>query len=537
MAEFDKDRQAAASDANENELNEIESLSKKYGVEIDSARSKASSNNSHYAPMTHNGKTSESHTSPKNNRPARTPKIVYSSNNLDNGVSIAYDDIENQPKGPEGKRVIYKENETESIAEKRRRNAMNTPKKTLKGSQGFGSQPYVRHVASSESAVKRDNEKTFTTAYEKKKAEPEKPTSESSSTLTGTSVSVAKGESKRVHMHYEPTGKEKAARFFKSFLPWKGDPSKEIIRKLVMDISAVLVLICFGFFIRNYVQHMNQLDNIESLKVTEAQTSELDAQWAAIKAKYPDVDFPDGMNIKFAELYATNQDMVGYLRIDNTNIDTPVVQNKGDIDLDEDFYLKHNFYKSYDKYGVAYLDAYNTGSSLDKNNTIYGHNMTDGLSFAQLEKYYTIDGFKESPVIQYSTLFNDYYFKVYAVFITNGYPSGDNKYLFNYVAAFFPTDENFEEFIEALDERKLYDTGVDINKDDKLITLSTCSYEINQNSMGRLAVVGRLVRDGESTAVDTSLATENENVRYPQIWYDEHNMTNPYKDAYKWQSQ
>ena len=73
-----------------------------------------------------------------------------------------------------------------------------------------------------------------------------------------------------------------------------------------------------------------------------------------------------------------------------------------------------------------------------------------------------------------------------------------------------------------------------INKNDKLITLSTCSYEIKQGEMGRLAVIGRLVREGESISVDTSKAVLNENVRYPQIWYDEHNMRNPFAGAYQW---
>ena len=98
----------------------------------------------------------------------------------------------------------------------------------------------------------------------------------------------------------------------------------------------------------------------------------------------------------------------------------------------------------------------------------------------------------------------------------------------------FPSAENFEKFIQAIDERKLYDTGVDITKGDKLITLSTCSYEIKKTDMGRLAVVGRLVRPGEDISVDTSKAVANENIRYPQVWYDEHNMKNPYIDAYQW---
>lgn len=537
MAEFDKDPYTNGKEGAPDVLSDLESLSKKYGIEFDSDKHKTPSLNSPYAP--HSPTPSKTPNAPRNNHPARTPRIVYDAHSPSNSIRIVYGDPADTPQGPQGRRVIYQENESESIIEKRRRNAASTPQKTAKGSQGFGSQPYVQHVASSESAVKRDDGEVFSKAYESKRNEPETAKKRSGASISGSSRSVAKGESGKVHQHYEDTAGDKIGRFFRSFIPWKGDSAKEVIRKVIMDISAILVLVCFGFFIDSYIKHQNQLEHKEQLKVTEVQTSvESVDPWIAVKEKYPDIEFPEGMNIKFAELYATNQDMVGYLHIDNTNIDTPVVQNKADAGSSgEDFYLRHNFYKSDDKYGVAYLDAYNTGSEIDQNNTIYGHNMTDGLAFAQLEKYHTIEGFKESPVIRYSTLYKDYYFKVYAVIITNGTPAGDNNYLFNYIAAFFPTDENFEGFIEALDERKLYDTGVDINKDDKLLTLSTCSYEIKQTGMGRLAVIGRLVREGESIDVDTSLATANPNVRYPQIWYDEHKLTNPFKNAYKWESQ
>lgn len=538
MEEFDKEPPVSANGSDSDVLSELESLSKKYGISFESDKYKTPSTGSHYSPLSSSDDISSVYTPPRNNHPARTPKIVYDAQSPFNSVRIVYTDPSDTPQGPQGRRVIYQEDESESIIEKRRRNGA-TPAKTVKGSQGFGSQPYVKHVASGESAVRRDDAQVFSKAYEKKKSEPQQEATQSEAPLTGTSVSVAKGETKRKHRHYEDSSKDKAVKFFRSFLPWKGDSAKEIIRKIIMNISAILVLICFGYFIDSYIQHQNQLEHLDQIKVTETQTEDNgEDPWIAVREKYPHIDFPEGMNIKFAELYAANQDMVGYLHIDNTNIDTPVMQNKGDKDSsEEDFYLRHNFYKSYDKYGVPYLDAYNTGSELDKNNTIYGHNMTDGLAFAQLEKYHTIEGFKESPVIKYSTLYKDYYFKVYAVIITNGTPSGDNNYLFNYIAAHFPTEENFEGFIQALDERKLYDTGVDINKDDKLITLSTCSYEIKQTGMGRLAVFGRLVREGESIEVDTSLAKENPNVRYPQIWYDEHKMTNPYANAYRWESQ
>lgn len=532
MTDFDNNKPTGTSDNGSGIISDLDALSKKYGISSEVSASGSGAVNTG---------SPRAYSPPKNNHPARTPRIVYDSNSPGSGVRIVYGDEETMPKGPEGRRVIYSESESESIAEKRRRNAQ----RSAKGSQGFGSQPYVRHVASSPTAMQRDDEETFSRTYKtKKENEPEtktatadSPIKESKGRLVATNPDYEEKKNS-VHMHYEKTAGEKVASFFKAFIPWKGDSAKEVFRKIIMNVSAILVLLCFGYFIDNYIQHQEELQKQEEIKnnIPEAETvDDLEARWAEKKAMYPDVDFPEGMNIKWADLYAKNQDLIGWLKIDNTNIDSAVMHTPSDKDkTNEDFYLRRNFYKKDDKYGTPYLDKFNTGKSLDSNNTIYGHNMMDGLSFAQLEKYYTIDGFKQSPIIKYSTIYEDYYFKVYAAFITNGYPSGDNNYLFNYNISHFPSDANFEKFIEAIDERKLYDTGVDINKDDKLLTLSTCSYEIEKTDMGRLAVVGRLVRPGESISVDTSKAVANDNIRYPQIWYDEHNMRNPYANSYQW---
>ncbi len=520
-------------------ISDLESLSQKYGFQFNGSAYKPSSAEKSSAYMGAEGQRN-SQQEIKNSRPAGVPRIYYDESSAQS-IRLVYNT--DKPVGPEGRRVIYSEPETESIAEKRRRNRI--AQKSEKGAVGFGSQPYVRHVASSDTAMSRDDGDKFTREYNEKKLNPTPAINsqpEKNIPRTGPRLVASNPESKNRaprYQHYEPTAGEKAAKFFKTFIPWKGDPAKEVIRKIIMNISAILVIFCFGYFVDNYIQHKEHIDKKNEMveMQTEAPSDNLEARWEAIKQKYPDITFPEGMNIKYAELYAKNQDLVGWLKIGNTNIDTPVVQHIEDRNKApeaNDFYLKRDFYKQDNKYGNAYLDAFNTSAELDTNNIIYGHNMTDGLSFAQLEKYYKIDGFKESPIIQYSTLYKDYYFKVYAVFITNGYHSGDNGYLFDFTVTKFTGEENYKSFIEAIDERKLYDTGVGITPEDKLITLSTCSYEIKENQMGRLTVVGRLVRPGESTAVDFSLVKENPNPRYPQIWYDEHNIANPYKNAFRW---
>ncbi len=321
-------------------------------------------------------------------------------------------------------------------------------------------------------------------------------------------------------------------RFVRAVIPQKGDAPGEIFRKIILIVSALTILVCAVWFGNYYFQHLNEKDQLKKLgeEVTTDPDADLAAQWAKIKAEFPNVDFPDGMNIKYARAYAVNQDMVGKLKISGTAIDIPIVQCKDDTS-DYQYYLKHSFQKKDSKYGTPFMSAECDPFNLGDTTVIHGHNMYDNLMFADLEKYYKLDGYKESPTIQYNTLFNDYQWKIFAIIITNGSASGDNGYVFDFTVPSFGSKQNKADFIDGLLERSIYNIDVDVNADDKLLVLNTCCYVFNGAHLG---VAARLVRDGESPDVDVSKATENEDARYPQAWYDAKNKTNPYADAYRW---
>lgn len=315
----------------------------------------------------------------------------------------------------------------------------------------------------------------------------------------------------------------------RKIFPNKHDTVGEGIRKAIADLSVIALVACGIYFgVYAYQSHAAkaQQAEIEGQIISDDTASSESDMWAQFFAQYPNIQLPDGMMAKYAYLYAINQDLVGWIKIPNSIIDVQVVQT-----TDNTSYLKKDFYGNYSRYGCPYMDYRNDPKYLGKNTIIYGHHMSDGLVFADLTKYKTIEGFQESPVIQFDTLFRSYTFKVYAVIITNSRAEDDNDYIFNYAVTDFGSDEAFMEYIAALDERKLYTTGVDIQPDDKLLTLQTCTYEFSD---ARLVVIGRMVRDGESTSVDTSLAVENPSPRYPQAWYDKKGQTNPYADAEKW---
>ena len=250
-------------------------------------------------------------------------------------------------------------------------------------------------------------------------------------------------------------------------------------------------------------------------------------KWTYLYEKYPellDVKFPAGILYDYALYYAKNPQTIGYLKIDGTKIDTPVVQADNDK-----YYLRHDFNGKSTSYGAVFATYKANFKPLDRNTLIYGHNMFDGERFAALANYKSIDYFKKHPTIQFDTLFEKHQWKVYAVILTNGSVDSNNGYFFDFTYDNC-SDACFEEYIEELDKRKLYETGVDLLPTDKLITLCTCTYEFDD---ARLIVIARMVRDGESTEVNTKLAKYKDSpVKYPDSFYD-NPKSNPYKNDKK----
>ncbi len=313
------------------------------------------------------------------------------------------------------------------------------------------------------------------------------------------------------------------------------------LRKTVLTVSVLAILASCGVLAWEYKLHKDNLkleDEVSGL-ILEAQlpnapmaggnTIQLteEQQWDQIRGEFPGAVFPPGTQLKYARLFATNTDFVGYLEIPGVNMSLPVVQTNNDSD-----YLNKNFFGAATKYGCPFVSCINNVADLDFNTVIYGHHMNDRTIFGALDAYKSIDGFRAAPVITFNTLYADYSWKIVAVILTNAVPADDNGYVFNYYFNQLSSDEKKTEYYAALKERSLYDTGVDLLPSDKLLTLSTCSHEFDD---ARLVVVARLVRPGESTDTDTSLATLNTKVHYPQVYYSKKKQTNPYADAPRWE--
>lgn len=184
---------------------------------------------------------------------------------------------------------------------------------------------------------------------------------------------------------------------------------------------------------------------------------------------------------KYADLYAENNDLAGWLSIEGMKIDYPVMQGE-----DDEYYLHHDFYGKDSKYGCLYVKGQ---ADLDAgtNFIIYGHNMKDGSMFGDLDLYLKESFFKEHPVISFDTLYEERTYEIIAVFRSQVYNADDDvfKYYQFYQA---DTQEEFDNFYRNIKALSLYDTGVEAQFGDTFLTLSTCAYHVTD---GRLVVVAK----------------------------------------------
>lgn len=186
-------------------------------------------------------------------------------------------------------------------------------------------------------------------------------------------------------------------------------------------------------------------------------------------------------DINLYELYQQNNDLIGWIKIDNTNIDYPVMQTRND----EEYYLKRNFYKNYSSYGTPFMaSSCNINSS--ENIIIYGHHMNNLQMFGILEKYKSKDFYKEHRAIKFYTLDGLQEYEIFAVFKTALYQKNTFKYYQNIE---FENEADYNNFINNCINRSFYKTGIKPVHKNKLITLSTCEYSTKDS---RLVVVGVL---------------------------------------------
>lgn len=196
-----------------------------------------------------------------------------------------------------------------------------------------------------------------------------------------------------------------------------------------------------------------------------------------------DVKVPEVLD-EYAGLYAENSDTIGWLKIDGMTIDYVVMQAPDEINK----YLRHDFYGKDSTRGCLFVDEYCDIFNSD-NIIIYGHNMKDGSMFGTLDSYADESFYAEHKIIRFDTIYEKHSYEVVAA-ISTSIPAKDEDVFRYYEYTSSNDEETFLDYADFIEKNKLYDTGVEINPGDKLLTLSTCAYHTTD---GRFVVVARQI--------------------------------------------
>lgn len=224
---------------------------------------------------------------------------------------------------------------------------------------------------------------------------------------------------------------------------------KKNMRRLIQ-----LVLICiFLYSGYKWVQ-------IKVLNYKEKQLNEKMEQ----KVSIPKGNKKDKIKIDFDALKEINDDIFGWIYLEDTDISYPVVQGK-----DNEFYLNHTADKQYNYVGSVFLDYRNKKDFSDYNSFIYGHNVKHGTIFAELENYLDKDFFDSHPYIYFFTPEKNYRLEVFSMYSTDKY---SDSYQFE-----IGNDEEYALYLQKIKDRSTYQNDVKVTTEDRIITLSTCSYE------------------------------------------------------------
>lgn len=185
---------------------------------------------------------------------------------------------------------------------------------------------------------------------------------------------------------------------------------------------------------------------------------------------------------EYSALYERNKDLIGWIRIEGTVINYPVMQTKED----EEYYLLRDFDRESDINGLPFMDA-RCDAKTDSNLIIYGHNMKNGSMFSALMNYAEEEFYKKHPVVLFDTIYEKGVYDIIAVFQTRvAYQDEDTFRYYNFVEPFHEAE--FYNYLENISELSYYNTDQTVDYGDKLITLSTCDRSIED---GRLVVVAR----------------------------------------------
>lgn len=263
---------------------------------------------------------------------------------------------------------------------------------------------------------------------------------------------------------------------------------RERRRKLTIALCSVLGACCFGYLgWYSWQSHRTEstYEELSRLKEKPVINQSVEPDPGPLYTLDEDAE-PREVLDEYKNLLILNKKLIGWIKIDDTNIDYPVVQT-----TDNEYYLKHNMNQEYDKNGTIFLDKDCDVLKPSTNFIIYGHHMKSGKMFGKLDLYQKEDYCREHPLIQFDTIYEKGTWQVMYVFRSRVY--SEDVITFKYYQFIDAGSETeFDSYMKEMAAMSLYDTGVTAEYGDQLLTLSTCDY---QEPNGRFVVVAKKIKE------------------------------------------
>ena len=251
---------------------------------------------------------------------------------------------------------------------------------------------------------------------------------------------------------------------------------------VAMIFFGAVFLVSAGLLVKRFLDDRkteNEFASLQAMIDTTATTDTPDPTGESVN--------PNGA--KFAALRDKNSDFIGWISIDGTNLDFPVMY----APTNKDFYLRHDFNKEYSIYGVPYLDEKTTlGANAESDNLIiYGHNMKSGAMFGTLKKYLDKGYLEKHKQIRFDTIYERGTYEVIGAFLSE--VSYQDEYTFRYYNFLNANNESeFEAFcVNVMQLDALKKGTLDAKYGDQLLTLSTCS---SYTEEGRMFVIAKRIK-------------------------------------------
>ncbi|MFC5530557.1 class B sortase [Cohnella yongneupensis] len=182
---------------------------------------------------------------------------------------------------------------------------------------------------------------------------------------------------------------------------------------------------------------------------------------------------------KFKPLLEVNDEIVGWLRIADTEVDYPVTQTD-----DNEYYLTHDVKKEENITGSIFMDYRNNIKGYNRNTILYSHSMKNGTMFGAVLRYESRWNFENKPIIEFDTLYGDEKWEIFSAYKTDT--------SFDYIRTDFKSDEDFQQYLDTVKAMSLHKSDVEVSASDQILTLSTCYHGLKN---GRFVVHAKLIRE------------------------------------------